>query len=336
MSATRSLRQSAPARGSLRNRIPGVDAALLAGTAAERARAVEQIRDACVETGFFCVDNLLGRSTSYPSVLEQMAAFFRLPDSDPRKRSIDVSEQDNTNGWMPMYREPAYQPGTLANLESFDCGRPSRGAADTTQRKNRWPPIDGFRDDVQSLWAELSVAGWSVLRGIAEAVDLEPDFFYARCDSQDLSTLRLLHYPPTDRASPYAGNVGIAAHTDFECITFIMQTAPGLELMDVRGDWYDAPAESDRVVVLLGDMLERWTNGYLKATGHRVRNREFERFSVVLFFAVNDGLNVAPLARFVGDGEPKRYRPVSQRAHTASELARAEKHRDELARETKP
>ena len=88
-----------------------------------------------------------------------MAAFFRLPASDPRKRSIDVSGQDNTNGWMPMYQEPAYQPGTLANLESFDCGRPSRGPGDATQRKNRWPQIDGFRDDVQALWAERQRGG---------------------------------------------------------------------------------------------------------------------------------------------------------------------------------
>ncbi len=334
MSATRNLGQSTRARGSLQNRIPGIDAAQLAGTARERLKAVGQIRKACFETGFFCIDNLLRRSVHYPAVLEQMAAFFRLPASDPRKRSIDVSGRDNTNGWMPMYREPAYQPGTLANLESFDCGRPSRGTGDTTQRKNRWPEIAGFRDDVQAFWGELSVAGWSVLRGIAESVGLEPEFFCVRCDSQDLSTMRLLHYPPTDPATLDAGNVGIAAHTDFECMTFIMQTAPGLELMDVRGDWYDAPAGSDRVVVLLGDMLERWTNGHLKATGHRVRNRDFRRFSIVLFFAVNDGLDVAPLARFVADGGSGRYPPVSQRAHTASELARAEKYRDELAGET--
>lgn len=331
MNATRQMTQAQPARGTLRGTIPGVDAELLAGGPAERAIALAEIHKACFETGFFCIDNLLDHSTLYPAVLERMQHIFSLPDTDPRKRAIDVTGQDNTNGWMPMYQEPAYQPGTVAHLESFDCGRPSHGQDDAAHRLNRWPDIDGFRDDVRKLWEELSDAGWSVLRGIAEALELEPAFFVDRCGTQDLSTMRLLHYPPVDADSTDDSSVGIAAHTDFECMTFIMQTAPGLELMDIKGDWYDAPAGSDRVVVLLGDMLERWTNGNLKATGHRVRNREFQRYSIVLFFAVNNDVMVSPLDQFVSESNPAKYAALGQRAHTQNELAQAESNRDELA-----
>lgn len=328
MNATRQFRQSDAVRGSLPGPIPGVDANLLVPTAHGRDRALADIREACFETGFFCLDELLPRSTAYPAVLRHMQHFFSLPDDDPRKRAIDVTGQDNTHGWMPLYQEPAYQPGTLAHVESFDCG-PSTRAPD---RANRWPDIEDFRTDVRAFWDELSEAGWSVLRALADVLTLERDFFVDRCNSQELSTMRLLHYPATDAADIDESNVGIAAHTDFECITFIVQTAPGIELRDVRGDWYDAEGCGDRVIVLLGDMLERWTNGRLKATGHRVRNRPFERYSTVLFFAVNDDVVVSPLDSFVSDSNPSRYEPIRQRTHTGAELERAELNRDEFAR----
>ena len=66
--------------------------------------------------------------------------------------------------------------------------------------------------------------------------------------------MRLLHYAarsPQDEKS----NVGISAHTDFECITVIYQDAPGLELTEPSGNWLDAPIAGGRVVVLLDDIL---------------------------------------------------------------------------------
>lgn len=333
MGATRELRQSDPARGSLAGSIPGIDVARLHGTTVERRQALDAIRRACLDTGFFCIDNALGRTPGYRDVLLRMQDFFALDDDDPRKRAIDVSGEENTHGWMPMFQEPAYQPGTIAHLESFDCGRTRRGDDDDTHRANRWPAIDGFREDVRRLWDDLSGTGWTVLEALAEAFELERPFLVDRCDSQDLSTMRLLHYPVVAPQAEADSDVGIAAHTDFECITFIMQTAPGLELTDVHGDWYDAPADPGRIVVLLGDMLERWSNGHVRATGHRVRSREFERYSVVLFFAVNADVSVVPLDAFVGGQGTPGYPPTTQKRHTQDELDRAEALRDELARQ---
>ena len=335
MGSTRQLRQSDPVRGSLTEAIPGVDGAALAEGSATRAQAIDRLREACLSTGFFCLDNLLGRSPAYADVLQQMQHFFALPSGDAHKQAINVAAEENTHGWMPLYHEPAYQPGTVAHVESFDCGRESRGAHDRAYRPNRWPDINGFRDDVEALWRHLAAAGADVLRGVADGFELDSNFLLERCSTQDLNTMRLLNYPSVDPAQAGPRDVGIAAHTDFECITFIMQTAPGLELMDVNGNWFDAPAGPDRIVVLLGDMLERWTNGMLRATGHRVRHRDFQRFSIVLFFAVNTDVVVAPLDRFVSAENPARYDAMTQREHTRNELMRAESYRDELLRDSK-
>ena len=74
---------------------------------------------------------------------------------------------------------------------------------------------------------------------------------------------------------------------------------------------------------MMDDMLERWTNGFFKATGHRVRDTDQQRFSIVLFVAVDDDEVVSPLPQFVSDDRPSAYPPVTQRNHLQSEIKRA-------------
>ncbi len=137
--------------------------------------------------------------------------------------------------------------------------------------------------------------------------------------------MRFLNYPP-EQGAVREHEVGIAAHTDFECITLLYQTAPGLEVRSVNGEWLEAPAAPGRLIVLLGDMLERWTNGYLQATGHRVRRTSEKRFSIVMFIAANKGIRIRPLSRFVSPDRPVMYDPTEQAAHIEFEMTRARSH----------
>lgn len=258
--------------------------------------------------------------------------FFELPDDDARKQAICVTGRAIKHGWMPLFGEPSYQPGTVAHVESFDCGRARRGDNDP-HYSSIWPDLPGFRTVVRQAWDALSAGGFALLEALASTAGIERRYFADRCSSQDLSTMRLLHYPGEPGNFHAAGNrdVGIAAHTDFECMTLLCQSAPGLELRSGDGRWCDAPAAEDCAVVLFGDMLERWTNGTYRATGHRVRLTREPRFSTVLFFAVDDDVSVAPLPAF-REASPARYPPVTQREHSHQALARAERYRDDAAR----
>jgi isopenicillin N synthase-like dioxygenase len=329
MPGTRSLNQHDPlVRGG--DPAPNtIDIADLAASSPGRPAALASILGSIDGPGYLCLAGVLGRSPVYAALNRQMREFFALADDDPVKQAVNAVGQANTNGWMPVFGEPAYQPGTLAHVESFDCG------PEPTQpgRDNRWPAIDGFRESVVALWTELGEAGYTVMRAIADALGLETGFLADRCASEALSTMRLLHYPAIADEDRHPESVGIAAHTDFECITLIVQTAPGLELLDARDTWRDAPAGEHLVIVLFGDMLERWTNGRVRATGHRVRPRDFERYSIVKFFAVDDEVDVAPLPGFLGAERPAAYAPTRQSEHTRDELERAEANRDALARE---
>jgi len=70
-------------------------------------------------------------------------------------------------------------------------------------------------------------------------------------------------------------------------------------------------------------MLERWTNGYFRATGHRVRNTRHKRMSLVMFFAANEDVLVQPLPPHVDAINGPRYLPVLQGEHIRQEVERA-------------
>jgi isopenicillin N synthase-like dioxygenase len=330
MPSTRELKQSDPLVGIAPGPELCMDARQLVRLeAAQRKELVNRVRNACLGTGFFYLDNAFAGASVAANALQQMQRFFSLPDDDPRKIAVDNRRKQGSYGWMPMFGEPAYQPGTRAHVESFDCGLGgSAHSIKALEGSNVWPDLPGFRDDVGALWDRLVAVAASVLDVLAEAANLERGFLSSRCYTQELSTLRLLHYPG-GHSEDRLRDVGIAAHTDFECISLILQTGPGLELTDVHGQWYEAPAHPDRVIVLLDDMLERWTNGHFQATGHRVRRTAASRYSIVLFVAVNANEVIRPLDAFVSSANPARFDAVTQRQHIDTEVRRSEAYRAE-------
>ena len=264
--------------------------------------------------GFLCVDLAPEQEQLICASLDRAVEFFSLPDDI----KAAVRDTGSESGWTPSYEEPAYQPGTVSNVESFDIEKPLIDSPDDPH----WPDVEGFQASVIKQWRGSTALADDILELLARAANIEPRFIAERCNSGSLNTLRLLHYPG-ESSPPDPGEVGIAAHTDFECITLLKQTAPGLELRSVAGDWLEAPAEPGRLIVLLGDMLERWTNGFFQATGHRVRRTPDRRHSLVMFIAVNDDVEVEPLAQFVTAENPSHYTKTGQAAHIDAEMARS-------------
>ena len=69
------------------------------------------------------------------------------------------------------------------------------------------------------------------------------------------------------------------------------------------GDWLDVPPVEGALIVNVGDMLHRMSNGRLISTPHRVINAtRGERYSVPFFFDPHVATESAPLA---GTGAPK-------------------------------
>ena len=315
MPSTIELRQTDPVVGRVADAVLCLRADELVGEI--DSGLVEMVRKACEDHGFFYIDLSSAQRNSVAKALYQMDQFFSLHDDDVRKLKTKQDESDY--GWVPKGAEPAYQPGTVSSLEAFDYGKANLEDPDS----HVWPPLTGFRPELAACWQDYCDLGDAVLRVLALAAELPPNWLAERCNTRDLNTMRLLHYAAEPKMDPQR-NVGIAAHTDFECITLLYQTAAGLELLNTRGDWLDAPVKEGRIVVLLDDMLERWTNGVFKASGHRVRNTPELRYSIVQFFAVNEEIEVAPLPQFVSAESPAKYSAIRQEQHIDDEVSRAE------------
>ena len=75
----------------------------------------------------------------------------------------------------------------------------------------------------------------------------------------------------------------------------LLTTGPGLEVMDAKGGWIDAPPVPGGLVVNIGDMLEFWSGGGFVATSHRVRKVAEERYSFPLFFALDYDAALRPI-----------------------------------------
>ena len=302
-------------------------------TTPARSRVIQQIRKACRETGFFYIHNTNISDDLIGATLEQMHRFFSLDDSDPAKRCALNRLCAGGTGWGPMFEEPAYQPGTVAHLESFDISPPMGWIGDEGLAAslgifpNLWPALPGFRNVAESYYLAARELGEVLFGALAEAMGLPGEFFHDKATAKAPSTLRFLNYPGSVVKADNS-NVGIAAHTDFECFTLMYQTAPGLELTDINGQWCEAPANVGQFTVILGDMIERLTNGQFPATGHRVGITPWQRYSIILFNALDGDCDVFPLPEFTGKDRPPRYAATTQGRHIEEELKRSEEFRE--------
>jgi isopenicillin N synthase-like dioxygenase len=142
----------------------------------------------------------------------------------------------------------------------------------------------------------------------------------------DLGTIRFIRYPPSD-PEPDPDARGISAHTDFEFFTLMHQDKPGLQFMlppgagDEAGQWIDAPVRPESYVIIVGDMLERFTNGLLHATPHRVLPCPWQRHSIIRFVAVHPETLVEPMEQFITDARPRAYTAVTMHKHMETTLS---------------
>jgi isopenicillin N synthase-like dioxygenase len=100
--------------------------------------------------------------------------------------------------------------------------------------------------------------------------------------------LRTIHYPPLS-GNEKEGEVRAGAHEDINLITLLpAATAPGLEVLDLQGNWHEVPCDPGTIVVNSGDMLKEASDGYYPSTTHRVVNpkgtqAKTSRYSIPLF-----------------------------------------------------
>jgi isopenicillin N synthase-like dioxygenase len=227
-------------------------------------------------------------------------AFFALPENI--KRGYKVEGGGGARGYTPFGTEKAKDAQIFDLKEFWHVGRdlPQDHALAEYMAPNVWPAeVEGFREVLSALYAAFESSGLKVLEAIALHLGLKRDFFAASVADGN-SVMRLLHYPPLGDDAP-EGAIRAAAHGDINTITLLLGAEEaGLELLTKAGEWRAIDVPQGALVINVGDMLERQTNGRLRSTTHRVVNprgaaARRSRYSMPFFLHFRPDFLIEPL-----------------------------------------
>ena len=313
------------ARGRQAPSLPVVDIGpLLGNDPRARRRAAHALGRAAEEHGFLYVEGHGIEQRRIDAVYRQAAAWFRRPLEE--KLGYYIGRSRNHRGYVPQSEQGLYADEGARHYEAFDLALdlpaddPDVRGGHCLLGPNVWPDQAGFRATVSGYYDAVANVGRAMCRGFEIYLDL-PEGTFTDAMKKPTSQLRLLHYRE-NRAVTASCDMNMGAHTDYECFTILHQGGPGLEVLSPDRRWIEATPVEGTFTVNIGDMMEAWTNGRLKATLHRVVNDGRERFSLPFFVAADYDAVVAPVPRLVPAGQRPAYRPVRAGHHLLGQLLR--------------
>ena len=240
--------------------------------------------------------------------------FFAWPED--AKRRYHVPGGGGARGYTPFGIETA-KGATHHDLKEFwHVGRelPEGHAYRKYMADNVWiNELTGFRDTSIEMFETFDSTGRRILRAIAAILNLPADFFEDKVQLGN-SVLRVIHYPPMPPQP--TDSVRAGAHEDINVITLLLGAEePGLQVLSKRGEWLEVNPSPGSMVVNVGDMLQRLTNGMLRSTSHRVINPKSDRarharYSMPFFLHFNPDFPIAALPSCVGPGKPEPLPPI--------------------------
>ncbi|WP_299414177.1 2-oxoglutarate and iron-dependent oxygenase domain-containing protein [uncultured Sulfitobacter sp.] len=257
------------------------------GTDVEAVAA--QIYDAATTSGFFYISGHGIPPAMMRAAFDVARDFFDQPVAV--KESVAVNRDQR--GWMATGMSTLQGAATHDLKEVFFWGAetaaddPDVLASKPLVAVNQWP--DGsyprLRADLTPYYDAVCVVAGRVIGALARSLDLPLDFF-APAYEKPLARGQLVYYPPSTTADDAVQRFGVAPHTDFGVLTFLLQDMNGgLQVRLKSGEWVEALPIEGTIVCNIGDLLARWSNDRFASTLHRVINRSGRaRYSIPVFF----------------------------------------------------
>ncbi|MFI8318568.1 isopenicillin N synthase family dioxygenase [Kosakonia cowanii] len=266
-------------------------------SSAERDAFLADLRHAARDIGFFYLINHGVDDALQHAVQREARRFFALTES--QKEQVAMIHSPHFRGYNRAASE--ITRGQPDWREQFDIGA-ERPALLLSESDPRWRRLQG-----PNLWPEAlptlkpALLEWQramtsmalrLLRAFAEALQLPADAFDALYGSKPNEHIKLIRYPG-QHATQSAQGVG--AHKDSGFLSFLLQDEQkGLQVEVAPDRWIDAAPRAGSFVVNIGELLELATNGYLRATVHRVVSppADRDRLSIAFFLGAQLEANV--------------------------------------------
>ncbi|RAL09402.1 Fe(2+)/2-oxoglutarate-dependent oxygenase encD [Aspergillus homomorphus CBS 101889] len=311
---------------------------------AAKAKLIDQLRECCHYNGFFQITGHRVPRELQQRVMGCARRFFDLPLEE--KLLIDKNRNSFNRGYE-LLRSQMLEVGTGPELkeglyigEEIPEDHPYFLQKKLNSGPNQWPPTVPDKDEFEQTSMEYYHAVFdlakNVLGALALTLNVSESYFDPLTDGA-VATMRYLHYPAQPKDAEEKLNRGIGAHTDFGCITLLLQDeVDGLQVLDApTGEWLDVEPVPGAYVVNLGNLFMRMANDRYKSNIHRVINKSGqERYSIPFFFSGNPDYLCECLPHCRQPGEGPKYPPITvEQMVTASykeSYGRAEKYKQEI------
>ena len=253
--------------------LPVLDYSRLSAGPEEASRFRDELRDAMHDVGFLYLSGHGIPQELVDAMLETSRRFFDLPEE--QKLAVENIHSPQFRGYTRMGAELTDR--AVDWREQIDIGveratvKPGDGVADywRLEGPNLWPDaLPGMREVVAEWTDRLSTISLNLLRALALSLGAPEDSFDAAFGDRAFPMLKIVRYPGESGDEP---KQGVGSHRDGGVLTLLLvEPDKGGLQVEYQGRWIDAPQVPGTFVVNIGEMLELATNGYLKATLHRV------------------------------------------------------------------
>ncbi|MDM9617715.1 isopenicillin N synthase family dioxygenase [Kosakonia cowanii] len=266
-------------------------------SSADRDAFLADLRHAARDIGFFYLINHGVDDALQNAVQREARRFFALTEA--QKEQVAMIHSPHFRGYNRAASE--ITRGQPDWREQFDIGaeRPALLLSDSDPRwrrlqgPNLWPDaLPTLKPALLDWQRAMTSMALRLLRAFAEALQLPADAFDTLYGSKPNEHIKLIRYPG-QHATQSAQGVG--AHKDSGFLSFLLQDEQkGLQVEVAPDRWIDAAPRAGSFVVNIGELLELATNGYLRATVHRVVSppADRERLSIAFFLGAQLEANV--------------------------------------------
>ena len=276
---------------------------------------VKKLGKAYQEIGFVALKGHFLRDSDIKNIYKYIKAFFDL--SDDIKRKYELEGFSGQRGYTSFGKEHAKgkEHGDLKEFWHFGQYLDDEEYSQFSYPKNLYvQEIPEFNEIGKTVYKALEKTAIYVLRAISLYLELD-EVHFDKYVNKGNSILRPIHYPPI-KTKP-KGAERAAAHGDINLITLLMGAhGKGLQVLTNDGEWIDAIAEKDEIVINVGDMLSRYTNNKLRSTIHKVINPPKElwkksRYSIPFFLHPIGTMKLNVLDSCIDDENPKKYDDIT-------------------------
>ncbi|SKC02355.1 Isopenicillin N synthase [Soonwooa buanensis] len=296
--------------------IPSVDLRdFLSDDPVRKQKFVNEIGKAYEDIGFVALKGHFLDDQLVENLYSEVRNFFSLPLET--KAKYEIPGIGGQRGYVSFGKESAKgrTTGDLKEFWHFGQYVENNPKLEAEYPKNVMvDELPKFNEVGKEAYQKLEKTGIYVLRALAIYLGLD-EFYFDNYIKNGNSILRPIHYPPIQDEPKDA--VRAAAHGDINLITLLMGAqGKGLQVQNHKGEWIDAIAQDDELVINVGDMLSRHSNNKLKSTIHQVVNPPRElwgtsRFSIPFFMHPISEMPLNVLENTIDDEHPKAFDDIT-------------------------